>query len=621
MASYHNAQVKLLKTRPLAEGGVLEETRLFSFIQHYWRDFRSRAAARIRASQTSHNHFFHISDISFLIFWTYTTAEMTLPYSQSVTTLKSVTVGEPSTQTVFTSTPVGLSEGSTTYRTVNLGGAQLQPSSPIGISDGSTTYRTVNLGGAQLQPVQYINSQMEGNVMYGGARYLVPVQQRPAESLVYLSQAQAPRVMQQVYLQNVQPMSVSSVDETDVYRQVNINGQTSFYSQLSSPVKSPEPSESELVESSSIREEVVDLREIKNGFSSEIKTEVIEVEPVAKLDNRFFGELLAEVYRKNSDIHTCISEHVAKIRGRKHLLDPTIDYKVEKEEIESLIPKGVSELTKQQIRYLLQTRVTADKTMRLLMATFSSLREELVHMQEDLRRLESEKEELERDLSFKADQALQYDRLLETVREHNRQLQAAVKESNNAQRTLESQLMTFQSKDPSKDFRIKELEGSKRALEQENELLRKKLAGQCSSSTIQIKTQELSREYEQMLNDLREEKDKELKNLRTQLIKIQTERTITHTTDSTLELRITELLSKLEQRESVIRHQEEEIKRLKQQKVDNSSSTTRTVVTKRYMNQYPILGLLSDDYQYTPPIKEDRTVVIERTGEVTTRLI
>lgn len=34
---------------------------------------------------------------------------------------------------------------------------------------------------------------------------------------------------------------------------------------------------------------------------------------------------------------------------------------------------------------LTQTRVTADKTMRLLMATFSSLREELVHMQEDLR--------------------------------------------------------------------------------------------------------------------------------------------------------------------------------------------------------------------------------------------
>uniref|UniRef100_A0A672T3C9 Protein POF1B-like n=1 Tax=Sinocyclocheilus grahami TaxID=75366 RepID=A0A672T3C9_SINGR len=282
---------------------------------------------------------------------------------------------------------------------------------------------------------------------------------------------------------------------------------------------------SELVETSSIQEEVVDLREIKNGHS-EIKTEIIDVEPVAKMDNRFFGELLAEVYRKNSDIHTCISEHVAKIRGRIYTLKFLNTYvclyvcvQVEKEEIESVIPKGVSELTKQQIRYLLQTRMTADKTMRLLMATFSSLREELVHMQDDLRRLESEKEELERDLSFKADQALQYDRLLETVREHNRQLQAAVKESNNTQRTLESQLLTWQSKDPSKDFRIKELEGSKRALEQENELLKKKLAGQCSSSTVQIKTQELSREYEQMLKDLREEKDRELKNMRVMIRK------------------------------------------------------------------------------------------------------
>ncbi len=33
----------------------------------------------------------------------------------------------------------------------------------------------------------------------------------------------------------------------------------------------------------------------------------------------------------------------------------------------------------------------------------------------------------------------------------------------------------MQSKDYSKDFRVKELEGSKRALEQENELLKKKV--------------------------------------------------------------------------------------------------------------------------------------------------
>lgn len=38
-------------------------------------------------------------------------------------------------------------------------------------------------------------------------------------------------------------------------------------------------------------------------------------------------------------------------------------------------------------------------------------------------RLESEKESLERDLVFKADQARQYDMLLENVRENNRQLQ------------------------------------------------------------------------------------------------------------------------------------------------------------------------------------------------------
>ncbi|CAM4671363.1 unnamed protein product [Leuciscus chuanchicus] len=571
---------------------------------------------------------------------------MTLPYSQSVRTMKTVTVAaEPCTQTVMTS-PGGINDGSTTYHTVTLAGSQLQPTSPIGINDGSTTYRTVTLAGSQLQqtspvgisegttyrtvtlagsqqlqPVQYINNQMQGNVVYGGARYLVPVQQQQQRSeYVYLSQAPTQRVMQQVYVQNAQPMSVSSVDETD-YRQVNINGQTSFYSHSSSPVKSPEPSESDLVESPSIQGDIVDLREMKNGFSSEIKTEVFEVEPVAKMDNRFFGELLAEVYRKNSDIHTCISEHVAKIRGRKHLLDSTIDYKVDKDEIENLIPKGVSELTKQQIRYLLQTRVTADKTMRLLMATFSSLREELVRMQEDMRNLESEKEELEKELSYRKDQGFQYEKLLENVREQSRQLQAALKESNNAQRSLESQLLTFQSKDPSKDFRIKELEGSKRALEQENELLRKKLTGQCSSSTVQIKTQELSREYERMLNDLRGEKDRELQNLRSQLVKIQSERTVTHTSDSTLELRITELLTKMEQHESVIRRQQEEIMRLKQQKTDSSSSATKTIVTKRYATQYPLLGLLSDDYKYTPPIKEDRTIIFESTGEVTTRVI
>ncbi|GAA6082865.1 protein POF1B isoform X1, partial [Tachysurus ichikawai] len=96
-------------------------------------------------------------------------------------------------------------------------------------------------------------------------------------------------------------------------------------------------------------------------------------------------------------------------------------------------------------------------------------------------RLESEKEQLERDLSFKAEQSLQYDRLLESVRENNRQLQISLKESTSAQRKMETQLMNTRSTDSSRDFRIKDLEGSKRALEQENELLRKKVGGSAAS--------------------------------------------------------------------------------------------------------------------------------------------
>ena len=45
-------------------------------------------------------------------------------------------------------------------------------------------------------------------------------------------------------------------------------------------------------------------------------TKRTEVRETPKLDTRYFGELLADVYRKNCDIHSCISEHVAKIRGK-----------------------------------------------------------------------------------------------------------------------------------------------------------------------------------------------------------------------------------------------------------------------------------------------------------------
>ncbi|XP_031428624.2 protein POF1B, partial [Clupea harengus] len=370
------------------------------------------------------------------------------------------------------------------------------------------------------------------------------------------------------------------------------------------------------VQEESVVEESVVESVVQKFSRVEVRAELPEPEPAPKLDTRYFGELLAEVYRKNCDIHSCISEHVAKIRGRKHLLDPTIDYKVERLEVEALIPKGLSELTKQQIRYLLQTRLTADKTMRLLLTTFSSLREELLHMRDNLHRIESEKEELERDLSFKSDQAVQYDRLVESLRESNRLIQVTLKETTSSQRSLEMQLLSTRSSDSSHEFRIKELEGSRRALEQENEMLRQKLAGQSSSTTLQVKTEELSRQYNQMLTSLREEKDKELQILRTQVIKIQTEHTSERTSDRSLQLRITELLATLELRETLIKRQAEDILRLQQEKNSAAQNVTRTVITKRYRNQYPMMGLLSDDYQSTSPVKDTKTIVIENSGEM-----
>uniref|UniRef100_A0A8C9WDM1 POF1B actin binding protein n=1 Tax=Scleropages formosus TaxID=113540 RepID=A0A8C9WDM1_SCLFO len=463
---------------------------------------------------------------------------------------------------------------------------------------GSTaaSFRAVNVSTLPVSQVRYVSNgpAVDGNVMYGTLRYLVPVDQRNVhESYVLVNGAVANKAVSPVYVQKVAGLSLAGVSESAHAVQYTAS----------------EQQETEvLLEQSSITQ-------TNNVPEYVVQQEVSKVEPQEKLDTRFFGELLAEVYRKTCDIHTHISEHVAKIRGRKHLLDPTIDYKVEKEETEALIPKGMSELTKQQIRYLLQTRLTADKTMRLLLTTFSSLREELGHLQNDLERLQSEKEELEKDLSFRADQALKYDRMLEALRENNRQLQVSLKECTLVRSNLETQLLDSRSMKSGHDYRIKELDGSLKTLEQENKLLRQKLAGQGSSSSFQVKTEELSKQYNESLNSMRDQKDNEIQSLRAQLIKMKTEYSTQTMSDSSLELRITELLAKLEQQESTVKRQEEEIKWLKQERNDKSTNVTRTVITKRYMNQYPILGLLGDDYQTTSPVKEAKTIVVQSTEQ------
>ncbi|XP_038563531.1 protein POF1B isoform X2 [Micropterus salmoides] len=537
----------------------------------------------------------------------------------------------------------------TTYRTVKVASPEPVTSRVISAESGSPlpyalngSYETVRY----LVPVQQGMQQQQSYIPVQQQQSYIPVQQSMQQQYYLIQQpvVQQP-VMQQmvspVYLQSLQHLSVSSQESDMMYQQQSamesISTQSSVFSQSSSPMKSPEPSveeeeEEEVEEEEEEEEERVEVEEveivniirqkpqpvIEKISKTEVKTELKEVPQPTKLDVRYFGELLADVYRKNCDIHSCISEHVSKIRGKKHQLDPSNDYKVEKEEVEALLPKGATELTKQQIRYLLQTRLTADKTMRLLLSTFSSLREELLHMSEDLRRLESEKETLERDLSFKIDQARQYDSLLEAVRENNRQLQLSLKETAAAQRSLESQLMSSRSTESNRDFKIKEVEGRMRVLEKENEMLRQKLAGQGSSSTLHIKTEELSRQYKEQLNSMREQKDQEIQRLRSQITTIQTEVSSSSksSSDKSLQLKISELLAMLDQRQTTITRQEEEIRKLMQEKNNSSKNVTKTIITKRYRNQYPLLGLLGDDYQMTSPVKEAKTIVIERTGEM-----
>ncbi|XP_070839484.1 protein POF1B [Chaetodon trifascialis] len=512
-------------------------------------------------------------------------------------------------------------KSSTTYRTVKVASQE-----PV-----TNTVTNTLISTGSVSPVQY---SLNG---YETVRYLVPMQQAvQQQSYVLMQQPMMQQMVSPVYLPTLQHLSVSSQESDLMYQQQNtmesISTQSSsVFSQSSSPIKSPESSAEEEEEEEEEAEEAVEVEEVEivnviqtkpapiveKISKTKVMTELKEVPQPTKMDTRYFGELLADVYRKNCDIHSCISEHVSKIRGKKHQLDPCNDYKVEKEEVEALLPKGATELTKQQIRYLLQTRLTADKSMRLLLSTFSSLREELLHMSEDLRRLESEKEALERDLSFKADQARQYDCLLEAVRENNRQLQLSLKETTTAQRSLESQLHSSQSADSSRNFKLKEMEGRIRALEKENEMLRQKLAGQGTSTTLHIKTEELSRQYKDQLSSLRQEKEDEIQRLRSQIMQLQMEFSSTKSSsEKTLQLKISELLAMLEQRQTTITRQEEEIRKLLQERNDSSKNVTKTIITKRYRNQYPILGLLSDDYQVTSPVKEAKTIVIERTGEM-----
>uniref|UniRef100_A0A8C0GD13 POF1B actin binding protein n=1 Tax=Chelonoidis abingdonii TaxID=106734 RepID=A0A8C0GD13_CHEAB len=320
------------------------------------------------------------------------------------------------------------------------------------------------------------------------------------------------------------------------------------------------------------------------------------------LDSRYFGELLAEVNRKSNDLYSCLLQHVEKIGRRTQDNESTSQV----EDIEGLIPKGLSELTKQQIRYLLQMRVTSDKSLRLVLSTFGSLREELCHLQDDLGKLETDKMLLEKDLAFKESQVKEYETLLASVRENNRQQQQGLRDSASKCRSLEEQIISLRYAEGEKDCRLKELEYCKRALEQEIQNLRMQT---CSNPVIQTTTDELSSRYVEMINNLREDKDREIRNLRSQINQFQQDISRRDGSNSDFQMRLHELTSMLEDKETFIKQQQEELFRLKQERLSCNQSTGVT----KYMNQYPILGLLSDDYMVSSPVRQTETIVIEKT--------
>ncbi|NWI85184.1 POF1B protein, partial [Pitta sordida] len=326
-----------------------------------------------------------------------------------------------------------------------------------------------------------------------------------------------------------------------------------------------------------------------------------------QLDCRYFGELLAELHRKGTDLHSCLLQHVEKIGARNHEMELTC----QTEDIEELIPKGLSEATKQQIRYLLQMRATSDKSLRLVLSTFKNLREELCHLQDDLGKLEMDNALLKRDLAFKESQVKEYETMLASLRENNRQQQQGLRDSTAKCRSLEEQLLCLRLSEGDKDCQLRELEFAKRALEQEMQSLKLQ---SCSSPALQTSTDELSSRYVEMINSLREDKDREIRSLRSQLCQFQQDISRREGSNSDLQMRLHELTATLEDKEAFIKQQQEELFRLKHEKLSGSQSPGVTaIITKKYRNQYPILGLLNDDYKVTSPVNKSQTIVIERT--------
>ncbi|XP_005614367.3 protein POF1B isoform X1 [Equus caballus] len=361
--------------------------------------------------------------------------------------------------------------------------------------------------------------------------------------------------------------------------------------------------------------------ELCRGGSSQTHEQVIiQDDGPEKLDPKYFGELLADLSRKNTDLYHCLLEHLQRIGGSKQDFESTD----ESEDIESLIPKGLSEFTKQQIRYILQMRGMSDKSLRLVLSTFSNIREELGHLQNDLTSLENDKIKLEKDLAFKETQIKEYEELLASVRTNNRQQQQGLQDSTSKCQALEESNLSLRHTLSDMEYRLKELEYCKRNLEQENKNLRTQVSETCTGPMLQVKMDEIGNHYMEMVKNLRTEKDREISKLRTQLNQYQKDVSRREGSFSDFQFKLHELTSLLEEKDALIKRQSEELSKLRQEIYSShnqhSSGGRTTITTKKYRTQYPILGLLYDDYEYIPPGSDTQTIVIEKTEDKWTRV-
>ncbi|XP_006167079.1 protein POF1B [Tupaia chinensis] len=361
--------------------------------------------------------------------------------------------------------------------------------------------------------------------------------------------------------------------------------------------------------------------ELCHGISSQVCEQVIiQDDGPEKLDPKYFGELLADLSRKNTDLYHCLLEHLQRIGGSKQDFESTD----ESEDVESLIPKGLSEFTKQQIRYILQMRSMSDKSLRLVLSTFSNIREELGHLQNDLASLENDKIRLEKDLAFKESQMKEYEELLASVRANNRQQQQGLQDSSSKCQALEENILSLRHTLSDMEYRLKELEYCKRNLEQENKNLRMQVSETCKGPMLQTKMDEIGNHYMEMVKNLRTEKDREICKLRSQLNQYQKDVSRREGNCSDFQFKLHELTSLLEEKDSLIKRQSEELSKLRQEIYSShnqhSSGGRTTITTKKYRTQYPILGLLYDDYEYIPPGSDTQTIVIEKTEDKWTRV-